>query len=295
MKRRISALLLCLLFIAPGAIAGPDVFIYPKSVSAIDSQYMYDYDLLRAALEITQREFGPYEMRASEVGMGQARAAEEIASGRGKVNIFARSTAPEYESKLLPIRIPLDKGLISYRVFLIREQDQPLFAAVRNLDDLRKYSVGSFTTWADTRILRDAGFNVVTGESYEGLFRMLVANRFDFFSRSVDEAYREYDERKEELPAMRVEDTILLHFPTTRYFFLQSSPEGERLAARVERGLNLMIRDGSFDALFKQYKEALIVRANLKSRRVLRIDNPHLSPQTPLQRKELWYDPLQQR
>ncbi|WP_420474881.1 hypothetical protein [Noviherbaspirillum sp. ST9] len=256
---------------------------------------MYDYDLLRLALEKTRSVYGPYELRPSDVGMSQARAAEEIHSGSGKVNIFARSTAVEHETRMLPVRIPLDKGLISYRVFLIRGGDQWRFSSIRTLDDLRKLSVGSFPTWTDTRVLRDAGFNVVTGESYEGLFRMLVANRFDFFSRSVDEAYREYDERKDALPAMKVEEGLLLYFPTTRYFFLQRSPEGERYAARVEQGLNQMIKDGSFDVLFKKYKEPLIERANLRHRRIFRIPNPYLSRETPLSRRELWYDPLVDR
>jgi hypothetical protein len=133
---------------------------------------------------------------------------------------------------------------------------------------------------------------VIPGNSYDGLFDMLVAKRFDLFSRSVDEAYREFDERHAALPAMAIDDKILLYFPTTRYFFVQRSPEGERLAKRLEAGLERMIRDGSFDAYFKQHKAPLIARANLKARRVFSIGNPLLPPLTPVQRKELWYDPL---
>lgn len=287
---------LCIVFyvaLAAGNVSASTlVVVYPRSVSNTDSQYLYDYALLRLALEKTRDEFGPYELRPSIVGMTQARSAEEIIAGTGTIHIFARSTSLEQESRMLPIRIPLDKGLISYRIFLIRKEDQPKFSAVRTLDDLRKLSVGSFTTWVDTQILRDNHFKVITGESYEGLFRMLVANRFDFFSRGVDEAYREYDERKKLLPTMAVEESLLLYFPTTRYFFVQRSPQGEELAKRVETGLNLMIKDGSFDAHFQKYKAALIARAHLKTRRLLRIPNPYLSPETPLARKELWYDPL---
>lgn len=288
---------ICTSFAFAGTAVATDttVVIYPRSLSAADSQYMYDYELLRLALEKTQAEHGAFELRESDVGMSQARAAEEICTGTGTVNIFARSTSIEHESHMLPIRIPLDKGLISYRVFLIRDIDKLRFATVHGLDDLRKLSVGSFTTWVDTKILRDSGFNVVTGASYEGLFKMLVASRFDFFSRSVDEAYREYDERKNQLPDMNVEDSLLLYFPTTRYFFVQKSPSGEKLAKRIEQGLNQMIRDGSFDAQFRKFKEPLIARAHLKTRRVLRIPNPYLPPETPLARKELWYDPLASR
>ena len=288
-----KSLAAALLLVAANALA-QTVVIYPRS-AATDSQYIYDYDLLRMALEKTRGGFGPFELKASAVPMNQARAAEEIVAGSGAVTIFARSTAPEHEERMLPIRIPIDKGLVSYRLFLVRGEDQPLFAAVRTLDDLRKFSVGSFTTWADTKILREAGFRVVTGDSYEGLFRMLVAGRFDFFSRSVDEAFREYEERKGDLPGMKVEDTILLYFPTTRYFFVQRSDAGLELAQRVETGLNAMIRDGSFEAYFRKNKGEAIARAGLAKRKLFRISNPYLSPETPLARRELWYDAIADR
>lgn len=296
MRHLLGNCVICALLLLVGAaLADTDVVVYPRNISTDDSQYIYDYGLLRLALEKTMARYGPFEMHESQVAMNQARSEQEIVSGSGAINIFARSTSIEKETRMLPIRIPIDKGLISYRIFLIRAEDQPRFAAIETLDDLRKFSVGSFTTWADTNILRDGGFNVVTGDNYEGLFKMLVAERYDFFSRSVDEAYREYDERKDRLPGMSVEETILLYFPTTRYFFVQRSPAGERLARRIEDGFNAMIADGSFDAHFRQHKGPLIQRANLSQRRIFSIANPYLSPETPLERKELWYDALTDR
>lgn len=288
----------CILLVASwvsvaAAAAEITVVVYPRSESASDSQVVYDYELLRQALEATVATHGPYELRPSAAAMNQARAADEIAAGSGLVNVLARSTTKEQEQRLLPVRIPIDKGLISYRVFLIRSDMQDRFAAVNTLDDLRGYSVGSYPTWADTRILREAGFKVVTGDSYEGLFRMLVARRFDFFSRSADEAYREYEERRELLPEMRVEDHLLLHFPTTRFFFVRRSEDGEKLASRIETGLNRMIKDGSFDALVVKYKGPLIERAHLRTRRTFNIENPALSRETLAARKarpELWFD-----
>ncbi|WP_280153707.1 hypothetical protein [Piscinibacter sp. XHJ-5] len=277
------------------ATAATMVLIYPRSESAVDTQYAYDYELLRQALEATVATHGPFVLRQSVASMNQARAGDEIAVGSGLVNVFARSATQEHEERFLPIRIPIDKGLISYRVFLIRHDMQPRFAEVQSLDELRRFSVGSFATWADTRILREAGFRVVTGDSYEGLFRMLVARRFDCFSRSADEAYREYDERRELLPDMRVEDRLLLHFTTTRLFFVQRSEQGQQLADRIEAGLNRMIKDGSFDAYFLKSKGPLMARAHLTTRRAFRIDNPFLSPQTQATRKtrpEMWFDPV---
>ncbi|HSI55462.1 MAG: hypothetical protein ACAH21_08950 [Ramlibacter sp.] len=296
MKRMVVGTCLALAAWLGGAAAfaaGP-VLVYPRAESRTDTQYIYDYELLRQALEATVPSHGPYELRQSQVPMNQARAGEEIAAGSGLANVFARSTSAEHELRFLPVRIPIDKGLVSYRVFLVRDDMQAKFAAVSTLDELRAFSVGSFTTWADTQILRAAGFKVVTGDSYEGLFRMLVDRRFDFFSRSADEAYREYDERRGVLPEMKVEQALLLHFPTTRFFFVQRSREGEQLASRIAEGLDLMVKVGTFDAHFQRYKGALIARAHLKTRKVLRIDNPFMSAETRAllkSRPELWYEP----
>ena len=299
MMRTLTGIFLALLFGLSGPVAAAGhVLIYPRSESAADTQYIYDYELLRQALEATVATHGPYELRQSHAAMNQARAGDEIAAGSGLVNIFARSTTAEHEARFMPIRIPIDKGLISYRVFLIRHDLQPRLATVNTLEDLRQYSVGSFPTWADTKILREGGFKVVTGDSYEGLFRMLVAKRFDFFSRSADEAYREYEERRALLPDMAVEETVLLHFPTTRLFFVQRSEEGKKLASRIEEGLNRMIKDGSFDAHFLRYKGPLIERAHLKTRKTFRIENPFLSPELQATRKtrpEIWFDPVKGR
>jgi hypothetical protein len=284
--------------VAAATPAPAQLVVYPRSESAADTQYIYDYELLRQALEATVASHGPFELRQSAASMNQARAADEIAAGSGLVNIFSRSTTMEHEQRFLPIRIPIDKGLISYRVFLIRSDMQSRFAMVNTIEDLRGFSVGSFPTWADTRILREGGFKVVTGDSYEGLFRMLIARRFDFFSRSADEALREHEERRELLPDMKVEDRLLLHFPTTRLLFVQRSEAGAQLASRIETGLNRMIRDGSFDSHFLKYKGPLIERAQLKSRRAFHIDNPFLSRETQALQKtrpELWFDPARGR
>ena len=280
-----------LLMLSDVAMADQLEVIYPRNLSATDSQYDFDYELLRLALAATAAKYGDFILRPSELPMTQSRAEADIVTGKGDVTIMARSTSIEKEASMLPIRIPIDKGLISYKVFLIRAERQNEFAAINSLDDLRKLSVGSFPTWTDTKVLQDAGFTVVTSDTYEGLFAMLDEGRFDFFSRGVDEAYRELDERRKTFPDMAVEKTILLYYPTTRYFFVQRGDAGQMLARRIEEGLNMMIADGSYDRVFQHYKAPMLERADLKDRKIFRIKNNYLSADTPFGRKELWYSP----
>jgi len=284
-----QAAVMALAALLSGPVFAVDHLVYPRSESASDSQYDYDYGLLRLALEVTRRSHGSFELRASDVPMNQARAASELVAGGG-VTVMARSTSTEHENRMLPVRFPLDKGLVGYRIFLIHRAMQARLAGVGTVADLRRFSIGALETWADAAILRQAGFEVVGGDSYEGLFHMLVGGRFDMFSRSVDEAFREWDERNASLPDLAVEEGLLLHFPTTRYFFFQRSPAGHALAERVEAGLEALLRSGAFDAHFQKYKGPLIARAQLERRRIIHIKNPLLPTATPLNRKQLWID-----
>jgi hypothetical protein len=268
------------------------LLIHPRAESVSDTRYQYDWAVLRAAMDKTRASFGPYDIREAAEKMVPSRVEYEMENPDGRVNIFVRSTSIELEKHFLPIRIPVDRGLLGYRVLLVRATDLPGFAAVRNLDDLRKFRIGQGKGWSDVKILRMSGFNVVEGDSYDGLFSMLTAERFDAFSRSIGEALAEYDLQHETHPEIAIEPTLLLHYPFPRYFFVRRDAQGEQLAKRIESGLEMMVRDGSLASLFFQYKADQIKRAGLDKRIILNIPNPLLPPETPLGRPELWYDPL---
>jgi hypothetical protein len=102
---------------------------------------------------------------------------------------------------------------------------------VRTLDDLRKLRVGQGKDWIDVPIFSKGGFNVIEGTSYRGLFAMLDAGRFDFFSRGIDEAGREFKRAHRQLSAgMAIEPTLLLQYTLPLYFFLRRDAEGALLA-----------------------------------------------------------------
>lgn len=286
-------LLMALWLAAGSAAAAPARVVYPlTSLNDVDSRYEYDWAVLRVALQKTEARYGPFELSQSTHAMSSQRVAQELLMPGGRINIFARATSPELERQYLPVRLPIDKGLLGYRIFLIRETDLSRFAAVRAMNDLRKLRVGQGKDWVDVPLLRTAGFSVVEGTSYPGLFAMLAAGRFDFFSRGIDEAQREFKERADAYPEMKIEPTLLLHYPLPLYFFTRRDEEGRQLAKRVTEGMEMMIKDGSLNALFQQYKGDSIKAAGLFTRRVLRLPNPQLTPETPLSRGELWFNPL---
>jgi len=293
-KRAARSMLLAAICLFAGSCnAAATRVVYPlTTLDDVDSRYEYDWAVLRMALEKTEARYGAFELHQSSHAMSSQRVAQELLMPGGRINVFARATSPELEQQYLPVRLPIDKGLLGYRMFLVREADLPRFAAVRTLGDLRKLRVGQGKDWVDVPILRKAGFTVVEGTSYPGLFAMLAAGRFDFFSRGIDEAQREFKERRTTYPQMAIEPTLLLQYPLPLYFFTRRDAEGKLLAQRITDGMEMMIKDGSLNALFEKYKGESIRAGGLQGRRVLQLHNPHLSPETPLSRSELWFNPL---
>jgi hypothetical protein len=265
--------------------------VHQGAESVGDTRNDYYWTLLDNVLARTAPRWGPYELSAAPILMNGPRSYYELQ--KGALTILARSTGTDLEQTLLPIRIPLDKGLLGYRVFLIRAQMQAELDQVKTLQDLQRYSIGQAAAWNDVPILQAAGFRIVPGANYEGLFAMLAGGRFDLFSRSVVEAVTELEPRKSRYPNLVIERNLLLYYPLPRYLFVRRDACGEQLARRLLEGFEILLKDGSFDRLFAAYREPIERALAMKSRRLFRIPNPTLSPQTPLNRTELWYDPTQ--
>jgi hypothetical protein len=256
-----------------------------------DTRYDHYWRLLEQALAITELDFGPFAMREAALRMTEARALDELESGKGNITVLVHGNVADYERRLLPIRFPLDKGLLGYRVFLIRDEMQAKLDLVGSLDALRRYSIGQGREWGDVTILRQAGLTVVEGTAYEGLFPMLAAGRFQLFSRSVVEVGEELAREKPNHPELAIERHLMLYYPLTRYFYVTRSPAGDALARRISEGLERMLKNGLFDRMFEDFKSPFERQIGLRNRLLIRIPNPLQTPETPLGRLELWYDP----
>lgn len=216
----------------------------------------------------------------------EARSVEYIKEG--KMSVMWAGTQPSYEQELTPIRIPLEKGMLGYRIFIIRKGDQPKFDQVKTLDDLKKLKAGQGRFWGDTAVLKSANLPVVTPVKYASMFPMLEGERFDYFPRAIHEPWSEVEKYKD--LNLEVEKHILLVYPFAMYFFV--AKDNKPLADAITRGMEAAIKDGSYDKLF--YSNPLVSdalsRGHLKDRLVFRIPNPYMSPETPVNRPELWLD-----
>lgn len=257
---------------------GQSEVVYPAPESKGDNRFGDLIELLSLALKKTVPEYGGYKLVPSRLAMNEERSLAELKQGE-LVNVVWSSTSNEKETEFIPIRIPLRKGLLGYRIALIDPSNQALIDTVRTVDDLRKLNVGQGFGWGDVNVYKANGIPVATA-GYESLFAMVSRDRFHLYPRGINEVFAEYAARRSGFPHLGIEKRLLLYYPWP-YYFLVNRSERE-LAARIELGLRRMIKDGSFDAIFWKYNGAAIRQANLSKRRVIQLDNPLLPQETPL-------------
>jgi len=275
-----ARLLLALLLVAQGAAA--EVVRFPRPEFEGDRRFDYAVDLLKLALS----KVGPnYHVELAEFPMNQERQILELESGRS-IDVAPMPSSAEREARLQAVYIPINRGVLGWRLGLVRKGDAARMADVYKLDDLKRVRLAQGLYWPDTDILRANGIPVITGPTYEGLFKMIVGSRFDYFPRSVMEIWNEQASNAETL---EVEPRIALHYPYyTSYYMLNRS--NTKLAEIIRQGLETALADGSADRLFEQHHGESLRRAQLDKRVIIELKNPLVTPGTPVNRPELWYD-----
>lgn len=263
----------------------PATVVYPRHLPQQDNQVNYFIELLSLALA---RSGTRYTATPTRSEMVQSRALLEMHSGQPSIDVFWTMTHPERERSLIPIRVPLDRGLIGWRLCLIRGAQPGLLRQVRDLTGLARFTAGQMHDWPDTDVLRANGLQVRISTHYQGLFEMLSRGRFDYFPRALFEIDAELAAFSGTSGSgLAIDPTLLIHYPAALYLFVR--PGRPRLAADLTYGMESLVADGTFERLSQQQFGGLLRRHNIDKRRVLRLHNPLLPPDTPLNRRPLWW------
>jgi len=187
---------------------------------------------------------GPFETSYHPLVLSSARILSKLDRGDG-IDVIWTSTSSSREQNFRHVPVSLLRELADYKVLLINAEDQPRFNQIASLADLKNLRAGVGGHWPDAKLLSNNGFTIATSIYYESLFKMLAAERFDFFSRGLFEAW--YDLEQHPGMGLAIEKTLMLYYPAPFYFFVRK--DNKALADRLERGLKIAQADGSFDAL----------------------------------------------
>jgi hypothetical protein len=64
-----------------------------------------------------------------------------------RLNAIWAAVTEELERDALPVRIPIRKEILGYRIFLIRQQDRKKLAKITTLDELKQLTVWKGLGW----------------------------------------------------------------------------------------------------------------------------------------------------
>ena len=267
MSWRIRLLLGLLVSCHVAALAG-GVVRFPRP--EFEGDHRYDYALQLLGLALGKVDAG-YRIRAVDVAMNQERQVAEL-EARRTIDVAPIPSSAEREARLLAVRIPINKGVLGWRIGLIRKGDEARFAHVQTLADLERIRLAQGQEWPDTRILEANGVPVITAPRYDGLFKMLEGARYDYFPRSVMEIW---DEQARYPETLQVEPHLALHYRYDAFYMVNR--QDTALARDIRLGLERALADGSLDRLFLRYYGERLRKARLETRAVIELKNPLLT------------------
>lgn len=258
--------------------------VVPQEPTASWEKESYFTGLLRLILAETALEYGPCNVVATDNILTRMRSVALI--NNFGIDLFWATTSIERETLLRPVRVPLLKGLMGYKIFLINPADQPRFSRITTLTELQALRAGVGADWPDNKILRANGIETISSSNYEALFRMLAAKRFDFFPRGASEVWSEYRNHPE--VTLHIEEDLVLVYPAPVYFFVNI--DNASLEQRLEKGLHKIMANGKFDEYF--FKHPIIIdaikRVRIHERRKIYLTNPLLPRTVPLHHRDYW-------
>jgi hypothetical protein len=238
----------------------------------IGEKTAYQVALLNLAMQLTESTDGPYSVQPVD--------SEELTMGRGLkyletgeiANVAFLAANQEREDKFRSVKMPIMQGIFGYRIFIIRKESQDAFSKIGTLEELKaSHKAGFGKKWADMKILKLNEIPVVGSAKTDRIFKMLSGKRFDYFPRGISEPWIELKKRAETHPSLTVEQSKAFYYPYPVYFYVTKSHTA--LAERINRGLKLALKDGSFKELFLKHHTKIIEKAQIKNRTFFRLKN----------------------
>jgi hypothetical protein len=276
------------LFLPLSVIGNETTIRMAKPESGLFSRNAHAEEVLRLALDKTIPSHGKYKIVYTNK-MTRNRAMVEMQEG--SIHVYDAPTRMEWEENLIPIYFPISKGLLSYRLLLIRKKDQAKFSKIRTSNELKQLRAGLGSQWSTTKVLEYHKFKVVKSVDYNGLFQMLASGRFDYFLRGANEIFGEFKNHQDELSNIAIEEDLVVYIYQPIYLFV--TPKLPGLAKRVKAGLKMASEDGSFDRVFEKNHGENIKKSNLGKRRIINIINPLLKKDQTFVDGKYWIDPLE--
>ena len=177
------------------------------------------------------------------------------------------------------IKVPLERGMLGYRICLLREADKDLLKYVESVDDLKHLTVGLGLGWGDIAVYTNAGITVVEAPFTKTTdpLKSLVAKHFDALPLGVNEYQLFLQEFNKESGGVVQDKHIAIRYPWYRYVWISTAaPHSAELYEALSKGFGIIASNGEFITIYEKFKGAL-PPATLSNRRTIELENPYRS------------------
>ncbi len=203
----------------------------------------------------------------------------QISSGATHVDLMPAT--PERlrlvrEGRLRMVPVPLDRGLLGWRINLLLRSQKDLLARVRSVADLAHFTLGQNVGWMDVQIYRAAGIPTKEVKAWSnGEFaEQMQAGFLDLFPLGLEETQsfflRHFQKR---YPQLTTDSHILVRYPWFRFVWVAPGAYTAALYDALQQGFARIAADGRFLQTWEQYRRLPGAQA-VRSRRLIQIPNP---------------------
>lgn len=231
----------------------------------------YELALLDACLSVTQQQFGCYSLLTDDVDYPDAEDEGNVFETGCDALVTVAGNVKFKNKRKIVIKQSLTKGLLGYRLLIVRKDSLAIFQTLNKLSELQSMSIGIPATWADAELFRQNNFKVVERGTLEDIFIRLQRQEFDFIALGANEIEDVFADYAEPLKDLTIEPTKMIYYPFPLVFYI--NPSEPELANRLEIGLANIMQNGQFEALFRAHHGNVVSRLNLKKRQMYTLQN----------------------
>lgn len=220
---------------------------------------------------LTETQFGKLDFVPSKE-MEQGRAFLELQ--QGNIDIVIAAANKKREKQVSIIHIPIDRGLLGFRVCLVNRTARS-FQTIRSPIDFieKKHTVGLGAHWPDKTIYEQNGFQVITSPVYNSLFSMLDNRRFDCFSRSISEVEGELALLAN--TNISIDENLVFIYPNADFIYV--NPNKPELHKRLSMALVKSLEDASYYTIFDEFYEQHLIKHGIYQRSLIILENNDIS------------------
>lgn len=239
--------------------------------SSADASHSYFVELLKLVSKNSHPRFTPFNIELIRVENYNHESVVRLLMD-DFIDVIWTGTSEDSERRLLPIHIPIIRGLLGYRVSIVHKDNLAMFKS-KGLYAYRDEIACQGTHWPDARILANNGFSVHRVGVFDQIFELLNRKKCTYFPRAIFEAYAELASVAQKHPDLTIFDDVILHYPLPYFFHVHKN--NHQLAEQITFGLTESLENGSYEKLMKTHAltNALFPLNKWKNKFFIRLEN----------------------